>query len=163
MTDLDHAQSACNAAIGRRLRDGLPDKTDPFEGQAAQLQASAKPGMRPERTAASIDRIRAAVELNPDRLRVTLRREDARQLLAENQRLAADVERYKTGAIELEAMCVEHCATIRRLRRERDGFQHLAEQRRLAAAPLIHPLAHLPHAWALYVACTFAGVLVGRG
>ena len=111
----------------------------------------------------SAERILAAVELNPDRSRVTIRRDDARQLLADNQRLAADVEHYKTGAIRLECMCSNHLTMLGRRTQERDATIADLEQHRADTRPLIHPLAHLPHAWALYVACTLGGLLVGRG
>ena len=107
----------------------------------------------------SLGRILAAVELNPDRPRVTIRRDDARALLANHQRQAADVEHYKTAAIRLEAMCTQNCADIERLSRERDGLKALAEQRRVAAEPLIHPLALMPHAWVLYSLSAFAGFM----
>ncbi len=110
-----------------------------------------------------VERITAAVEFNPDRSRVTLSREVARELLADHQRQAADVEFYKAGIARAESMLSEQCTTIERLTRERDGFKHLAEQRRAAAEPLIHPLAHLPHAWVLYGLSAVAAALVGHG
>ena len=109
------------------------------------------------------ERILAAVELNPERPRVTIRRDDARQLLADNQRLAADVEHYKTGAVRLECICSNHLNMLERRTQERDAAIADLEQHRADTRPLIHPLSLLPHAWAVYVACTIGGMLVGRG
>ena len=93
----------------------------------------------------SLARIITAVELNPDRPRVTLRRDDVRELLADHQRQALTPSITRTGAIRLLKRCAPIAAPpSERLTRERDGLRELAEQRRAAAAPLIHPLAHLP-------------------
>jgi hypothetical protein len=55
------------------------------------------------------ERVFAAIEINPDRSRVTIRRDDAREMLDDNQRLTADRERDRVNAIQAETMLTEHC------------------------------------------------------
>ena len=114
-------------------------------------------------TLTAIDRIHTAVELNPDRSRVTIRRDDARAAVAEVARFSDQAETHRACAARAESMLTEHCETIERLTRERDGFKALAGRRRRSAEYLVDPLSFMPAAWWLYGLSAFAGVLVGRG
>ena len=111
----------------------------------------------------ALARLTVAVELNPDRRRVTLRRDDVRAMLADHQRQASDVEHYKTGAVRLEAMCAERCATVARLTHECAEQRAIAARGRVTAEDLHARMVDFawvwPRAWMLYVATAFAGFM----
>ena len=116
----------------------------------------------------SLTRIIAAIELNPDRPRVTLRRDDVRALLADHQRQAADVEHYKTGCVRLEQMCAQHFATTAAQQAEeqqlRTQLQRLAAEHSLCGtkSPTTLSPFDIGVILTLYPLILAAGVLLGH-
>ena len=115
-------------------------------------------------------RLTDAVDLNPERSRVTIRRDDARAVLAAEQRLSADVEHYKTACVRLEELHAHMCRKqsiasdlLCSAWSACDGFKALAEARGDAIAHMSAYSWIMPRAWLLYALSAIGGVLVGHG
>ena len=132
------------------------------------------------------ERILAAVDLSPDRSRVTIRRDDARWMLDQLQFLTgvlsaheterealdatmaaqtAEIDRLTTACVRLEQMVAQHCDATRHVARERDAaIGELAEMAQTVAELRRRPSwLELWMSWAMLPAAAVGAVLVCHG